>query len=642
MVVSCNRISKEFVTGTVLNEVSFLINEYDKVALVGVNGTGKSTLLKIITGELSADSGEVFFAKGKTLGYLAQHQALHSDATIFDILLEIKKEVLELNDKIRELEMAMNHSSEEALEGMYEEYARLTHAFESKNGYAYKSEITGILKGLGFTEADFNRKASSLSGGQKTRLHLAKILLEKPDILLLDEPTNHLDIDSVIWLETFLRAYQGSVLIVSHDRYFLDKIATKVIELENGRATIFTGNYSAYAEKKKSLREHELKAYLNQQKRIAHEEAVIEKLRSFNREKSIKRAESREKLLNKIDKMEKPFHFNSEMKLSLNPYITSGKDVLSVSQLKKSFGDNTLFSDLNFEIKRGERVAIIGGNGTGKTTILKILNGILSADFGKIKLGSNVEIGYYDQEHALLDSENTLFEEILDSYGGLTNTEIRDLLANFLFRDEDVFKKISSLSGGEKGRIALAKLMLSEANFLILDEPTNHLDIVSKEVLEEVLSSYTGTVLFVSHDRYFINKVATRILDLTEKQLLNYIGNYDYYLLKKEDIERAFLANREEKESQNEEKESLNQKDWKKQKEEQAKKRKLQNELARIEEEIEVLEADNLLLDEELSNPEISSHAGKLMELHKKRTENEECLEKLMERWEDVSSQITP
>lgn len=642
MVVSCNRISKEFVTGTVLNEVSFLINEYDKVALVGVNGTGKSTLLKIITGELSADSGEVFFAKGKTLGYLAQHQALHSDATIFDILLEIKKEVLELNDKIRELEMAMNHSSEEALEGMYEEYARLTHAFESKNGYAYKSEITGILKGLGFTEADFNRKASSLSGGQKTRLHLAKILLEKPDILLLDEPTNHLDIDSVIWLETFLRAYQGSVLIVSHDRYFLDKIATKVIELENGRATIFTGNYSAYAEKKKALREHELKAYLNQQKRIAHEEAVIEKLRSFNREKSIKRAESREKLLNKIDKMEKPFHFNSEMKLSLNPYITSGKDVLSVSQLKKSFGDNTLFSDLNFEIKRGERVAIIGGNGTGKTTILKILNGILSADFGKIKLGSNVEIGYYDQEHALLDSENTLFEEILDSYGGLTNTEIRDLLANFLFRDEDVFKKISSLSGGEKGRISLAKLMLSEANFLILDEPTNHLDIVSKEVLEEVLSSYTGTVLFVSHDRYFINKVATRILDLTEKQLLNYIGNYDYYLLKKEDIERAFLANREEKESQNEEKESLNQKDWKKQKEEQAKKRKLQNELARIEEEIEVLEADNLLLDEELSNPEISSHAGKLMELHKKRTENEERLEKLMERWEDVSSQITP
>lgn len=642
MVVSCNRISKEFVTGTVLNEVSFLINEYDKVALVGVNGTGKSTLLKIITGELSADSGEVFFAKGKTLGYLAQHQALHSDATIFDILLEIKKEVLELNDKIRELEMAMNHSSEEALEGMYEEYARLTHAFESKNGYAYKSEITGILKGLGFTEADFNRKASSLSGGQKTRLHLAKILLEKPDILLLDEPTNHLDIDSVIWLETFLRAYQGSVLIVSHDRYFLDKITTKVIELENGRATIFTGNYSAYAEKKKALREHELKAYLNQQKRIAHEEAVIEKLRSFNREKSIKRAESREKLLNKIDKMEKPFHFNSEMKLSLNPYITSGKDVLSVSQLKKSFGDNTLFSDLNFEIKRGERVAIIGGNGTGKTTILKILNGILSADFGKIKLGSNVEIGYYDQEHALLDSENTLFEEILDSYGGLTNTEIRDLLANFLFRDEDVFKKISSLSGGEKGRISLAKLMLSEANFLILDEPTNHLDIVSKEVLEEVLSSYTGTVLFVSHDRYFINKVATRILDLTEKQLLNYIGNYDYYLLKKEDIERAFLANREEKESQNEEKESLNQKDWKKQKEEQAKKRKLQNELARIEEEIEVLEADNLLLDEELSNPEISSHAGKLMELHKKRTENEERLEKLMERWEDVSSQITP
>lgn len=640
MVLSCNKISKEFVTGSILNEVSFVINENEKVGVVGINGAGKSTLLKIITGKIKADSGEVFFSKGAKFSYLEQQQDMRNDSSIFDIMLDTKKDVLQLYDRIRFLEKEMRHADEDELKKLYEQYSTLTHQFELQNGYAYKSEIVGILKGLGFREEEFERKTFSLSGGQKTRLNLAKILLEKPDILLLDEPTNHLDINSVIWLENYLKAYQGAVLIISHDRYFLDKIVTKIIELEHTKCNLFNGNYSAYASKKKALREHELKAYLNQQKAIAHQEAVIEKLRSFNREKSIKRAESREKLLQKMERVEKPYILDSEMKFTLKPYTVSGQDVMTVKDLKKSFGENTLFSELNFEVKRGERVAIIGGNGTGKTTILKMINELLIPDKGDIFLGTNVEIGYYDQEHQLLHVENTLFEEILDSYPTLTNTEIRNILANFLFKDDDVFKKVSSLSGGEKGRLSLAKLMLSEANFLILDEPTNHLDIISKEILEEVMCNYTGTILFVSHDRYFINKTATRILDLTGKQLINYIGNYDYYLLKKEEFEKIHLSTNSESETLNLEKDNTNRLDWKKQKEEQARIRKLQNELTKIEKEIESLETENNNLTIELSNPEFSSEAGKLMELHKKKSSNEEKISELMERWEELSSQV--
>lgn len=637
MVLSCNNISKEFVTGPVLKDVSFHINDNEKAAIVGINGAGKSTLLKIIINEMSADSGDVFLAKGAVIGYLAQHQNIDTEMTIFDVMLEVKKDILELSDKMRDLEAKMKQAEGAALEDVYEDYSRVTHEFELKNGYAYKSEITGILKGLGFDEEDFNRKVNTLSGGQKTRAYLARLLLSKPDIILLDEPTNHLDMKAIGWLETYLKNFNGAVLIVAHDRYFLDGVAEKIIELNNCRATTFLGNYTDYANKKKALREAELKAYLNQQKEIAHQEAVIEKLRSFNREKSIKRAESREKVLDKIERVNKPTEADASMKISLKPHKESGKDVLNVENLTKSF-DEVLFENISFEIKKGERVAIIGGNGTGKTTLLKIINGLLLPDSGKIKLGTNVEIGYYDQEHQVLNADKNLFDEISDDYPYLNNTEIRNVLASFLFTKDDVFKLGGSLSGGEKGRLSLAKLMLSEANFLLLDEPTNHLDITSKEILEDALNNYEGTVLYVSHDRYFINKTATRILDLTNKQLLNYIGNYDYYLEKKETVEAALLTDNAVENEQAEA--SVNRQNWQMQKEEQKELRKIQNELKKIEDEVANLEDANSKLDEELANPDIAANVGKLMELHKQKEANNERINELLERWEELSVNV--
>ena len=531
----------------------------------------------------------------------------------------------------------MKQADGETLDAVYEDYSRVTHEFELKNGYAYKSEITGILKGLGFEEEDFTRKVNTLSGGQKTRVYLARILLSKPDLILLDEPTNHLDMKAIGWLETYLKNFNGAVLIVAHDRYFLDGVATKIIELNNCRASTFMGNYSDYATKKKALREAELKAYLNQQKEISHQEAVIEKLRSFNREKSIKRAESREKMLDKIERIDKPLELDASMSISLKPHKESGKDVLTVENLSKSF-EETLFENLNFEIKKGERVAIIGGNGTGKTTLLKIINGITPCDTGKITLGANVEIGYYDQEHQVLHYDKSLFDEISDDYPYLTNTEIRNVLASFLFTKDDVFKLVGSLSGGEKGRVSLAKLMLSEANFLLLDEPTNHLDITSKEILEDALNNYEGTVLFVSHDRYFINKTATRILDLTGKRLINYIGNYDYYLEKKETLEAALLD--EVPKEDQPLAASANKQNWQTKKEEQKELRKIQNELKRIEDEVAKLEEANAKLDEELVNPEIAANVGKLMEVHKHKEANDERINALLERWEELSENV--
>ena len=637
MVLSCNNISKEFVTGPVLKDVSFHINDNEKAAIVGINGAGKSTLLKIIINEMSADSGDVFLAKGAAIGYLAQHQNIDTEMTIFDVMLEVKKDILELSDKMRDLEAKMKQAEGAALDAIYEDYSRVTHEFELKNGYAYKSEITGILKGLGFDEEDFNRKVNTLSGGQKTRVYLARLLLSKPDIILLDEPTNHLDMKAIGWLETYLKNFNGAVLIVAHDRYFLDGVAEKIIELNNCKATTFLGNYTDYANKKKALREAELKAYLNQQKEIAHQEAVIEKLRSFNREKSIKRAESREKVLDKIERVNKPTEIDASMKISLKPHKESGKDVLNVENLTKSF-DEVLFENISFEIKKGERVAIIGGNGTGKTTLLKIINGLLLPDSGKIKLGTNVEIGYYDQEHQVLNADKNLFDEISDDYPYLNNTEIRNVLASFLFTKDDVFKLVGSLSGGEKGRLSLAKLMLSEANFLLLDEPTNHLDITSKEILEDALNNYEGTVLYVSHDRYFINKTATRILDLTNKQLLNYIGNYDYYLEKKETVEAALLTDNAVENEQAEA--SVNRQNWQMQKEEQKELRKIQNELKKIEDEVANLEDANSKLDEELANPDIAANVGKLMELHKQKEANDERINELLERWEELSVNV--
>lgn len=635
MILACQNIEKSFDGVTLLADASFHIEEREKAALVGINGAGKSTLFKIIVGELPPDSGQVILAKGKTMGYLAQHQELTSDLSIYDALLQVKQHILDMEVRMRQLEKEMKYNQGEELNKIMEAYSRLTHEFELENGYAYKSELTGVLKGLGFAEEDFGKMISTLSGGQKTRVALGRLLLSKPDIILLDEPTNHLDMDSIAWLETYLLNYPGAVFIVSHDRYFLDKVATKIVEIDNTKVTSFTGNYSAYSEKKAMLRRAAYQAYLNQQQEIKHQEAVIAKLKSFNREKSIRRAESREKMLDKIEVLEKPVEVDDSMRITLKPRVISGNDVLTVEHLTKSFPSLPLFEDLNFQIKRGERVTIIGSNGTGKTTILKILNQVIPADNGSFRLGSKVHIGYYDQEHHVLHMEKTIFEEISDDYPKLTNTEIRNLLAAFLFTGDDVFKPISALSGGERGRVSLAKLMLSQANFLILDEPTNHLDITSKEILEEALNNYEGTVLYVSHDRYFINKTATRILDLTNHKLVNYIGNYDYYLEKKEELTDIYAP--EVREEVYTETVSATKMDWKQQKEEQARLRKRENDLKKTEKAIEELEQRDSEIDEEMANPEVATNVAECVRLSKEKAEIAEKLEKLYEKWEELA-----
>lgn len=632
MVLACNNISKSFGIDEIIKNASFHIEEREKAAIVGINGAGKTTLLRIIMGEYQADSGEVIIAKDRTIGYLAQHQKLSGDNTIYDELLSVKKDIIELEQKIRRLELEMHSKEGVELETVMEAYSKSTHQFELQNGYAYKSEVVGVLKGLGFDESDFEKKMNTLSGGQKTRVALGRLLLSKPDIIMLDEPTNHLDMNSIAWLENYLVNYDGSVIIVAHDRYFLDKVVTKVIEVERGIVSVFSGNYSDYAAKKKQLMDAKLKEYYNQQRDIKHQEEVIAKLKSFNREKSIKRAESREKLLDKIEVIDKPITEQETMHFKLEPAKESGNDVLSVEGLSKAFGGNRLFDNVSFEIKKGEKVALIGNNGTGKTTILKIINHIIDADAGKVKLGANVEIGYYDQEHNVLHMDKTAFDEIGDAYPDMTNTQIRNMLACFLFTGDDVFKKISDLSGGERGRVSLAKLMLSNANFLILDEPTNHLDIMSKEILESALNRYTGTVLYVSHDRYFINKTASRIMELSANTVTNYIGNYDYYLEK-----RDILAPKEVKQVSSEKNIAVKD-DWKAQKEEQAKLRKRQNDIAKIEKSIEQLEKDNSELDEQLALPEVYSEVKQLMKLNEKKQEIEKKLEKLYEDWETLSA----
>ena len=668
MILSCSNICKSFGENDILKQVSFHIEDHEKAAIVGINGAGKSTLLKVLIGKLAADDGVVTWAKGASIGYLAQHQDLEGAETIYDALLEVKKPVIQMEARIRSLELEMKSASGDELEAKLSEYSRLNHEFEMADGYSYQSEITGVLKGLGFTEDEFSKPITALSGGQKTRVSLGKLLLTKPDILLLDEPTNHLDMESIAWLETYLRNYSGAVIIVAHDRYFLDRVVTKIIELDMGHCTVFSGNYSAYSDKKAMLRDAAIRAYLNQQQEIRHQEAVIAKLKSFNREKSIKRAESREKMLDKIDRLEKPVQTNDSMDIRLEPDVVSGNDVLTVTDLSKSFDTQTLFTNVDFEIKRGERVAVIGNNGTGKTTLLKIINGIIPADSGQIRLGSKVHIGYYDQEHQVLHMDKTLFQEIQDTYPNMNNTQIRNTLAAFLFTGDDVFKLIRDLSGGERGRVSLAKLMLSDANFLLLDEPTNHLDITSKEILESALNRYTGTVLYVSHDRYFINRTATRILDLTNGSFINYIGNYDYYLEKKEDVEAAFAARQMAQTAANHPTGTNSQQsastasgisssrtsqtamtassagspadgkiDWKAQKEEQARLRKRQNELKKIEDKIHELETRDGEIDELLSQEDVYTDVSRLMELNKEKESIQKELEILYEKWEELA-----
>lgn len=632
MVLACHNISKAYGITEILNNINFHIEAKEKLAIVGINGAGKSTLLKIIMGEEEADEGQIVIGKDISVGYLAQHQTSFYDKTIFEELLSVKQNVIELQEQIRQLEQNMKNLEDEELEAALERYTRMNHTFEQQDGYAFESQVTGILKGLGFQETDFNRKVEELSGGQKTRISLGRLLLSRPDVILLDEPTNHLDLNSIAWLENYLKSYDGAVIIVSHDRYFLDKIVTKVVELENTKSTIYHGNYSYYAAKREEVRLSKYRAYMNQQAEIKHQEAVIAKLKQFNREKSIKRAESREKMLDKLERLEKPQEVNAEMRLTLTPDIESGNDVLSIEGLSKSYGAHTLFTGIDIDIKRGERVALIGNNGTGKTTILKIITQLLPKDSGKIILGAQVHIGYYDQEHQVLHPDKTIFDELHDTYPDMTNTRIRNVLATFLFTGEEVFKEIRDLSGGERGRVSLAKLMLSNANFLILDEPTNHLDITSKEILENALKNYTGTILYVSHDRYFINQTATRILDLHDGGITSYIGNYDYYieqqLVSTARTEEKAVAVREDTESK---------KDWKRSKEEQAKERKRRNDLQKTESRIEELENLISALGEKMALPENATSAAKLSELSEQQTKANEELEQLYEIWENLS-----
>lgn len=637
MILSCQNLSKAFNEQPILCNVSFHIEDYDKVAIVGINGAGKTTLLRIIVGEQSADDGIVTLAKGKTLGYLAQNQDVNSENTIYDELLSVKADVIAMEQKIREMEHSMKQVSGKELAQLMDAYTRLTHSFELANGYAYKSEIMGVLKGLGFDETEYDKKISTLSGGQKTRVALGRLLLLKPDLIILDEPTNHLDLNSITWLETYLLNYKGAVLIVSHDRYFLDRIAGKIIEIDQTKATTFIGNYSDYAVKKEQLRTAALNAYFKQQQEIKHQEAVIEKLKSFNREKSIKRAESREKMLNKIEVLDKPSEARTDIHMTLTPHCTSGKDVLHIEGLTKDFNGQTLFSNLAMNLKRGEHVAIIGDNGTGKTTILKIINGLLKADGGMITLGTNVHIGYYDQEHHVLHMEKTLFDEISDSYPYLSNTEIRSTLAAFLFTGDDVYKRIGDLSGGERGRMSLAKLMLSESNFLILDEPTNHLDIISKEILEDALNAYEGTVLYVSHDRYFINRTASRILELKDGGLTSYLGNYDYYLEKRDEL--SPVSPKPDDHSPSKVNAPSDTKlDWQAQKELQAKQRKKENDLKRCEERITELEQQLAEIEEMMSDPAVATNVSKLQELTHTQDELNSKLADLYDQWEILAN----
>ena len=655
MILACHNINKSFGDRVIVQSGSFHIEEREKAALVGVNGAGKSTILKMIMNEEPTDGGDIILAKGKTIGYLAQHQDLIPHGTIYEELRSAKADIIEMEQRLRSIEEELKSLSGDALENRLETYNRLQSEFEARNGYACESEITGVLKGLGFTEEEFSKKTDTLSGGQKTRVALGKLLLTSPDILLLDEPTNHLDLNSIAWLETFLINYQGAVFIVSHDRFFLNRVVSKVVEIENGEIRMYLGNYQAYSEKKQQIRDARLKEYLNQQREIRHQQAVIEKLRSFNREKSIRRAESREKMLEKMTPVEKPMDEPREMHFTLEPSCISGNDVLSVEGLSKRFDSQVLFKDVSFEIKRGEHVAIIGDNGTGKTTLLKILNQVQKADAGSFTLGAKVQIGYYDQEHHVLHDNKTIFDEISDDYPTLNNTQIRNTLAAFQFTGDEVFQVISTLSGGEKGRVSLAKLMLSEANFLILDEPTNHLDIASKEILEEALNNYSGTVLYVSHDRYFINQTATRILELVNQTFVNYIGNYDYYLEKKEELTKAYASVPSAEKAGNSGNRAVGNASestgpsagaasskpsalsWQEQKELQAKERKRKNDLKKTEEEISRLEERNEEIDHELTLEEVYSNSIKCQELTSERTQNEEKLEELYEKWESLA-----
>ena len=647
MILNAAHLSKSFSGEEIIRDASFFLNEREKAAITGLNGAGKTTLLNLITGELPSDSGIVTLKKDATMGYLHQDNNIDSALTIREELTQVIQPLLDMEARLNVLQEQMKSSSGEALEDLYREYDRLLHTFELADGYAARSRVNGILNGLGFTGEEAEKRMHDLSGGQKTRVFLGKLLLDRPDIIMLDEPTNHLDLSSIEWLESYLASYPGAVIIVSHDRYFLDRIVSKVIDIENGTVSVYAGNYTQYAEKKAAVREAQLRAYMNQQQEIARQEEVIKKLKSFNREKSIKRAESREKMLEKITRLSRPDEVKADMDLSFSMAEESGTDVLEVEGIAKAYGSRELFRDVSFTLRRGEHVAIMGDNGTGKTTILKIINGIIAPDDGTVTLGARVGIAYYDQEHQVLHAEKTLFEELQDTWPDMNNTDVRNMLAAFLFTGDDVFKRVADLSGGERGRLSLAKLMLSEANFLVLDEPTNHLDMVSKEVLERAIRAFPGTVLYVSHDRYFINRTATRILDLTEGKLLNYIGNYDYYLEKKRDVEQAAGLGNSIPETASQGTgasapapvQQGGREDWKIQKEKKAAEKKRKQALAKCEERIHVLEEDLKRIEEAFNDPRNQRDVAELQKLQKQKDADDAELETLYEEWETLASE---
>lgn len=617
MLLQCSNISKSFGTDEILKDVTFKIEEKEKLAIVGINGAGKSTLMRIIANQESYDSGEIFKVKQITVGYLTQESSLNQNSTIKEELLHVFDYLIEMENRLRELEIQM--SSTHNLDQIMKEYDHLSHQFKELDGYSYHSKINGVIKGLGFSEQDLELVIKNLSGGQKTRVSLAKLLLLKPNLLLLDEPTNHLDSLAITWLENYLKSYDSAVIIISHDRYFIDQVCSSILEIEHGKSKLYHGNYSHYISKRQHDKQIALKHYEDQQKTIKKQEESIALLRSFNREKSIKRAESKEKQLSKIDKIDRPDQDPETIRLRFQTDVQSGYDVLKIENLSFKYDTNhPLFENLSLDVKRQERIALVGPNGIGKTTLFKLILQKLKPTTGSIKFGSRVECAYYDQEHSSLTPYKTIFNEIQDTYPNMNNTQVRSLLATLQFKNDDVFKTISMLSGGQKGRIVLGKLILTHANLLILDEPTNHLDIASKEILEEALLNYSGTVLFISHDRYFINKIATRIVEMTPNQLINYPGNYDHYI---ESITQIDTPIKKET-------------DYNSYKTNQALLRKKKNNIRKLEQQISQLETiisnDQLLLQTD----EYINDYMKYNDLSTKINQNETKLIELIEQWE--------
>ena len=658
MILSCQNVSKSFGEKEVLKNITFTMNEDDKVAIIGANGAGKTTLFRILLKETSADAGDISFKHDIRIGSVSQMMDFSAENTVYEELLSAKQPIIDMENRIRSMEEEMKTASGADLEKLMDSYHKTLHVFDINGGNTYKSDVLGVLNGLRFGGSEMDKPVSLLSGGERTRLNLGKILLTGPDLLLLDEPTNYLDISSVEWLENYLSNVKSAVLLISHDRYFINKIANKTLEISSGKSLIYDGNYDDFIVKKEMMKSAMLAAYEKQQKDIKHQQEVIRTLRSFNREKSIKRADSRQRMLDKVELIEKPTEEKIDMSLTFPIHKESGNDVLFVDNIAKSYDGRTLFDDLSFSIRKGEHVALIGDNGTGKTNILKIINDVIVPDKGSVRLGTNVEIGYFDQQSAVLSDNKTIFDEISDTYPKLTNTEIRNVLAAFLFRGDEVDSLISTLSGGERGRVVLAKLMLSGANFLILDEPTNHLDMISKEILEDALNAYPGTLLYVSHDRYFINRTAERVLCLKNRTIYDYPGDYDYYVEKEAELTASGLLassfERDGKTKQNATSGSQNIKtdpvnnvpsstdsnkaDWKKQKEEQAARRKLENQIKKIEEEISDLE--NALFDLEvlMNDSEIATNSVRLQEVCAEHSEKQALLDEKMARWEELAA----